>query len=93
MPMYILQSIPSPENLEGFLNNLIDATSISGREYYIADAFDADWKRNHAPCSDCRGLTKDFGCGTRRPRDRECEVSYHFGLFTSSGKGKEFVIP
>lgn len=88
-----MQSAPSSENMETFLNNLVDATNLSLREYFIGDFFDADWKRFHAPCSDCQGLSKDFDCGARRPRDRECEVAYHFGLFTSDGKGKGFVIP
>lgn len=89
----VLQAVPSIKNAASFISQLAASTAKSGRDYYLSDAFDADWKRKHAPCTDCVGLSNDFKCGAKKIKSRECEVVYNFGIYTSDGKLKEIVIP
>lgn len=89
----VIQAVPDKTNTNFFLQSLARAAMKTGREYYIGDAFDANWKRVHAPCTDCLGLSDEYGCGSKQSTDKECEVSYHFGIYTSDGKSKGLVIP
>lgn len=89
----LLQAVPSVDNAQSFISQLAASTEKSRRDYYIGDVFDADWKRTHAPCTDCLGLSNDFKCGAKKIRSRECEVVYNFGIYTSDRKLKKIVIP
>ncbi|GMH43219.1 hypothetical protein BSKO_11141 [Bryopsis sp. KO-2023] len=86
------KAVPSEKGATEFLEDLVAATSKSGRPYYYHEAIDADWKRIWAPCTECTGLTPDFGCSPSRPNPG-CEVDYHFGLFTNEKVLKNITIP
>lgn len=86
------KAIPSEEGATKFIEDLVAATAKSGRPYYYHEAIDADWKRVWAPCTECEGLTPDFGCSPTRELTG-CEVDYHFGLFTSDRVMKNITLP
>ncbi|GMH43218.1 hypothetical protein BSKO_11140 [Bryopsis sp. KO-2023] len=80
------QAEPTLENAEVFLNDLVRAAKAANRPYFYHEAIDGDWKRMWSPCGECVGLAKDvpIGCAIKE----ECEVDYHWGLFTSKGVSK-----
>lgn len=79
-------AIPGEKVQSSFLADLDKSASKSDRSYFVSEAIDAEWKRTWAPCEDCSGLTKDFGC--KNKKKPECEVEYHFGFMTYDGKKK-----
>lgn len=71
---------PSQANASIVLNEVVQGGRESGRPTYIHAIFDEDWKRIHAPCGTCEGLStllEDPSCST-------CELDYHFGIFYSN---------
>ncbi|GMH37781.1 hypothetical protein BSKO_05654 [Bryopsis sp. KO-2023] len=79
-------SVPGEKAQSNFLADLDKAATKSDRMYFVTEAIDGEWRRTWAPCDDCVGLTKDFGC--KNKKKPECEVEYHFGFMTYSGKTK-----
>lgn len=78
-------AVPAEKVQSRFLADLDRAATKSDRDYFVTEAIDGEWKRTWAPCDDCVGLSKDFGCKNKKP---ECEVEYHFGFMNYEGKTK-----
>lgn len=87
-----VQALPSEENAQKFLCDLVSVANKSKRPYFYHEAIDAGWKRIWAPCNECTGLSKELRCVDNIP-NRGCELDYHWGVFTEDHRQKNITIP